>query len=122
MAVGGRSDGQGPVRGKKTGPNPTDRAKPGTQRSVQTDQEEGPLAAVIAAANVYDAKLLEETLSAIVVERPAPEQQPQHLCLDKGYDNPTGRDAVAAHDYIPHIRRIGEEQTARKHKRHKPRR
>ncbi len=42
---------------------------------------------VVAGANVHDAKLLEATLDAIVVERPQPtEEEPQHLCLDKGYD------------------------------------
>lgn len=56
-------------------------------------------------------KLLERTLDAIVVERPEPtKSSPQHLCLDKGYDNPTGHAAVAATDYLPHIRRIGEEK------------
>ncbi len=50
-------------------------------------------------------------MDAIVVTRPQPTaEQPQHLCLDKGYDNPTGEDAVAAHGYVPHIRRIGEEK------------
>lgn len=71
----------------------------------------GPLAAVVAAANVHDTKLLAETLAASVVERPVPSAaQPQHLCLDKGYDNPTGHAAVAAHAYTGHIRRIGEEK------------
>ena len=37
-----------------------------------------------------DAKLLEETIEPVVVKYPAPEQQRQHLCLDKGYDNPSG--------------------------------
>ena len=32
----------------------------------------------------------------------------QHPCLDKGYDNPTGHRAVAAHRYRGRIRRIGE--------------
>jgi putative transposase len=69
----------------------------------------GPLAVVIAGANVHDTKLLARTLEAIVVERPAPtSEQPQHLCLDKGYDNPTGYRAVEEHHYQPHIRRIGE--------------
>ncbi len=46
-----------------------------------------------------------------MVARPTPTvEQPQHLCLDKGYDNPTGEEAVAAHGYLPHIRRIGEEK------------
>jgi len=35
---------------------------------------------------------------------------PQHLCLDKAYDNPTGHAAVAAPAYVPHLRRIGEEK------------
>jgi len=66
---------------------------------------------VIAGANVHDTKLLAATLDAVVVPRPPPTpDHPQHLCLDKGYDNPTGHAAVAAHDYIPHIRRIGEER------------
>ena len=34
----------------------------------------------------------------------------QNLCLDKGYDNPTGHGAVAEAGYQPHIRRIGEEK------------
>lgn len=71
----------------------------------------GPLSIVIAGANRHDTKLLEATLEAIVVERPAPtEEQPQHLCLDKGYDNPTGHAAAHSQGYTPHIRRIGEEK------------
>jgi putative transposase len=82
------------------------------------------LAAVIDGANRHDTKLLAATLEAIVVDRPKPtDESPQHLCLDKGYDNPTGREAVAKHGYVPHIRPIGEERPVRrgKHK-HKPRR
>lgn len=71
----------------------------------------GPLSVTIAGANVHDTKLLEETLDAIVVERPMPtEGSPQNLCLDKGYDNPTGRRGAATHRYLAHIRRIGEEK------------
>jgi putative transposase len=66
---------------------------------------------VIAGANGHDTKLLSATLEAIIVPRPMPtEEAPQHLCLDKAYDNPTGEQAVAAHGYIGHIRRIGEEK------------
>jgi putative transposase len=66
---------------------------------------------VVAGANVHDTRLLKATLEAIVVERPQPTQErPQHLCLDKGYDNPTGRQAAAEHGYVAHIRRIGEEK------------
>lgn len=66
---------------------------------------------MIAGANVHDTKLLEKTIDAIVVERPEPTaKSPQHLCLDKAYDNPTGRAATEQTDYTPHIRRIGEEK------------
>ncbi len=89
-----------------------------------TEADGGPLAAVVAGANVHDCKLLAATLEAVVVERPEPTpEEPQHLCLDKGYDNPTGRAAAAAHGHTPHIRRIGEEKLdAHKRKRHKARR
>jgi len=71
----------------------------------------GPLGIVIAGANVPDCKLLDATLGAVVVERPKPTaENPQHLCLDKGFDNPSGEEAVAKHDYVGHIRRIGEEK------------
>lgn len=76
---------------------------------------------MIAGANVHDTKLLAATLDAIVVERPEPtSEQPQHLCLDKGYDNPTGRQAAQAHDYVPHIRRIGEEKLDERKRKSRP--
>ena len=84
----------------------------------------GPLGVVVAGANVHDTKLLAETIESIVVDRPEPtEDQPQHLCLDKGYDNPTGHAAAQDNDYEPHIRRIGEEKfDEKKRKRHPARR
>lgn len=70
-----------------------------------------PLAVCIAGANVHDAKLLKATLEAVVVEKPVPTpEEPQHLCLDRGYDNPTGRAAAEQCDYQAHIKRIGEEK------------
>lgn len=68
----------------------------------------GPLAVVVAAANVNDADLLAATLDAIVVERPSDGEE--HLCLDKGYDTPTGHAAAESRGYATHIRRIGEEK------------
>jgi len=47
-------------------------------------------------------------------------QHHQHLCLDKGYDNPTGRAAVVNGDYHPHIRRIGEEKMDDRSRKTKP--
>lgn len=108
MAVCGLRQGQGPFGGDSVGANPTDRAKAGSKRSILVDGGGGPLSAVVAGANVHDTKLLALTLEGIVVERPA--DAAENLCLDKGYDNPIGRQAVAAHGYQGHIRRIGEEK------------
>lgn len=106
------------------GPNPTDRGKNGVKRSLLVEAGGGPLGVVIAAANVNDHKLLAATIEAVVVERPEPTPEaPQHLCLDKGYDNPAGRAAAEAGGYTPHIRRIGEERLdAKRRKRHPARR
>lgn len=98
--------------GDEIGPNPTDRAKNGTKRSMLVDAGGGPLAVVVAPANVIDAKLLDKTIEAIVVERPEPTNlDPQHLCLDKGYDNQYGEEAVVKHEYQGHIARIGEDNS-----------
>ena len=104
--------------GKKTGKNPTDRGKKGTKKSLVVDGDGGPLGVVIAGANVVEQKLLAETIEAIVVERPDPADEEQNLCLDKGDDNPNGREAATDAGYPPHIRRIGEEanKTGRVHK------
>ena len=50
-------------------------------------------------------------MESIVVAGP---EGAQNLCLDKGYDNPTGHGTVAAFRYCPHIRRIGEEKLDRR--------
>ena len=104
-------DGQSPFWGDSVGRNPKDRGKAGSKRSVLVDGSRGPLSVVVVGANVYDTKPLALTLESIAVERPeGGDEWPQHLCLDKGYDNPTGHRTVAAHEYWGHIRRIGEEK------------
>lgn len=111
MAIRRWGHGQSPFGGDLIGPNPTDRGKNGVKRSLLVEASGGPLAVVVSGANTHDTKLLSETLDAVVVERPQPTaERPQHLCLDKGYDNPTGWQAVSEHGYTPHIRRIGEEK------------
>lgn len=78
---------------------------------------------VVAAANINDSSLLQETLEATVINLPNSRWYKQHLCLDKGYDNCTGRAAAVTHGHIPHIRRIGEEKLDQtKRKRHPARR
>lgn len=102
--------GKSRFEGDERGPNPTDRAKNGTKKHVLVDERGGPLAVVIAAANVNDHKLLEQTIEAIVVQRPDPGRVTQHLCLDKAYDNKASDQACADAGYVAHIRRIGEEK------------
>jgi putative transposase len=86
------------------GKNPTDRGKKGTKKSLLVEGDGGPLGVVIAGANVLERRMLRATIEAIVVERPEPtEERPQHLCLDGGYENPTGREAASEAKYIPHI-------------------
>jgi putative transposase len=106
------------------GKNPTDRGKKGSKESVLVDSEGGPLGVVLAAANVNDQKLLRETIEAVVIDRPEPTaEQPQHLCLDASYDNPTGREAAAAGQYTPHIVPVRKEKRSTARKRgHKARR
>ena len=55
---------------------------------------------VVAGPNIHDTRLSGLTLEAVVAERPIPtKREPQRLCLDKGYDNPTGRNVVRQHGY-----------------------
>jgi putative transposase len=92
------------------------------KRSLRVEGDGGPLAVVVAGANVPDAKLLDATIRAVVLERPGPEpDHPQHLCLDKGYDNEDGWGACVDHDYDPHIALIRDPRPPRP-KRHPARR
>ena len=87
------------------------------------DGDGGPLGVVIAGANVVEQKLLKATIEAIVVERPDPDEVEQHLCLDAGFDNPSGRAAVEEGEYVGHIRPSRPGKRGRKRPgRRKPRR
>src|SRR5947209_19827615 len=106
MAGDGWGDDQGAARGgERTGPNPTDRGKSGTKRSLQTEGHGVPIGLTVAGANRTDMKLVEATLASMPVDRPAPtESEPQHLSMDKGYDYDDVRETVAAYGYTAHIR------------------
>ena len=121
VAVGRRLPRQIPLWGKKTGRNPTDRGKSGTKKSLLVEGDGGPLGVAIFGANVHDAKCLAETIEAVVVE--PPQECEQHLCLDKGYDNPSGKRSAASCGHVVHIRPIREESSAKRGPaRRKPRR
>ena len=72
-----------------------------------------PLGLAVAGANRHDMKLVRATLDSLIVTRPAPTaEQPQGLCLDKGYDYAEVRDTVAEFGFTAHIRARGEEAAA----------
>ena len=74
-----------------------------------------PIGLSVDGANRTDMKLTKPTLQSVPIERPTPSpEKPQHLCLDKGYDYDEVRETVAAYGYTAHIRRRGEEATAKR--------
>jgi putative transposase len=90
------------------GPNPTDRGKRGVKKSVLVDRDGGPLAVVIAAANVPDYQLLARTLDAIAPIRPAATAGvPHELYGDRGYDHAACDAAAAVRGYTARIARKG---------------
>jgi putative transposase len=80
------------------------------KKSLLVEADGGPLSAVVAPANRPDNQLLRETIEAVVLERPEPGPDfPQHLALDKAFDNDAGYLACIDHDYTPHIAAIRDE-------------
>ena len=78
-------------RGELTGPNPTDRGKPGTKYHLLTDRNGLPLHVLASATNTHDSVLFEpllETSSAVRGRcgRPGrPRRRPDKLHADKGF-------------------------------------
>ena len=100
----GRGDDESTARGGKTGPNPTDRSKQGTKRSILVDGRGVSLGVAVAGANRVDFQLLQETLDSILTDCPlAPEEVEQNLWLDKGYDFDEIHGQVRRNGYEPHI-------------------
>jgi transposase len=94
--------------GDDIGPNPTDRAKDGTKRSVLVEGGGIPIGFVLSGANVHDVKLLEKTLDSRLTG--APDGVVLNLCCDKGYDSGAARTLIKDKGYIPHVVPRGEEQ------------
>ena len=89
--------------GALTGPNPTDRGKPGTKYHLVVATDGLPLGAVPSAANVHDTRLFRHLLRLAQVACAAIGR----LYADAGYDSAENRD-LCRHDGIqPHIRKIG---------------
>ena len=90
--------------GKSTGPNPPDRAKSGTKRSILVDGKGVPLGVSVDGANRHDMKMSKATLQSIVIYKPEPTiRSKQHMCLDKGYDFPEVYELLEEYGYTIHI-------------------
>jgi transposase len=69
-----------------------------------------PIGLAVAGANRHDMKLTRETIENIVVERPEPTpEEPQGMCLDKGYDYQAVREILEEFGFTAHIRSRSEE-------------
>ena len=110
--------------GKKTGKNPTDRAKKGVKRSLLVEADGIPLGLAVAGANCPDGKLVAETLDSIPVARPeVTPENPQGLCLDKAYVGDEVAELAQAFHFTLHIPPKGKEaQKLKQHARAKARR
>ena len=96
---------------KSTGPNPTDRSKSGTKRSILVDGKGVPIGVSVDGANRHDMKMSKATLQSIVIYRPEPTiKSKQHMCLDKGYDFPEVYELLEEYGYTIHIPLRGEER------------
>jgi putative transposase len=78
-----------------------------------------PVGVAVDGANRHDMKMVEETLASIPVERPQPTpEQPQGMCMDKGYDYDEVRSLVHEFGFTAHIRSRGEEMETKRRNAH----
>src|SRR5215217_7351863 len=102
--------------GAATGPNPTDRGKPGSKRHLVVDRQGIPLAVLLTAANVHDGTVLEEALDAVPpIRQPRgrPRRRPTRPHADQAYDYPRRRRACRKRGVVPRIARRGIESSER---------
>ncbi len=83
------------------------------KRSVLTEGHGVPIGVAADGANRHDMKLVRatiESMHSVVEQRPTPtEQEPQGMCLDKGYDYDEVRSTLEEFGFTAHIRGRGEE-------------
>ena len=74
-----------------------------------------PIGLEVDGANRNDMKLVRQTVESSPVQRPEPTpDQPQGMCLDKGYDFDEVRELLQEFGFTAHIRARGEEAQALK--------
>jgi transposase len=102
--------------GELTGPNPTDRGKPGSKRHLVVDRTGIPLAALLSGANRHDSVVFEQVLDAIPpIRQPngRRRKRPAKLHADKGYDYPRCRQALRRRHIRVRIARKGVDSSER---------
>ncbi|WP_198037200.1 IS5 family transposase [Nocardia sp. BMG51109] len=107
---------RGRKRGDPTGPNPTDRGKPGPKRHILSDRAGVPLAVAVSAADVHDSHALEplvEAIPAVRSRRGPRRRRPGKLHADKACDRPELRLWVHRRGMAVRIARKGIESTER---------
>lgn len=78
-----------------------------------TEAQGVPVGLAVDGANRHDMKLVRATLESLTVPRPeSSPDQPQGMCLDKGYDFDEVRDTLEEFGFTAHIRSRGEEAQA----------
>lgn len=92
--------------GEKTGPNPTDRRKPGSKHHVLTDANGIPLSDTLTGANRHDVTQLVPLIEAIppVAGKPGhPKQRPDEVYADRSYDSEPHRQELRERGIEPHL-------------------
>ncbi len=96
--------------GGKVGPNPTDRAKPGSKHHILTEGQGIPLATVLTGANVHDVTQLLPLVDAIpqVGGKPGrPRHRPKRVLADRAYDSEPHRRQLRRRGIQPLLARKG---------------
>lgn len=89
----------GPGSWKKTGPNPTDRRRPGSKHHLLTDAQGIPLSIILTKANRHDVTQLLPLVQAIppIRGKPGrPKRKPKLVQADRAYDSQPHRAALLA--------------------------
>lgn len=103
--------------GELTGPNPTDKGRPGSKQHLVVERGGIPLAAAVSAANLNDHFLFEPLLDAVPAVgngRPGrPRCRPEKAHADKAYDQRCCRAACRIRGIVPRIARRGVDSSER---------
>jgi len=91
-----------PLGGEATGPNPTDRRKLGTKRSILADADGIPIGLAVGPANMHDVNLFEKTICS--KPKNLRFEDDQKICTDKGYDSEKVRSVIVTYFYLPYGR------------------